>query len=968
MKFKFDHNQDYQLEAIKAVIDVFKDQPLANGDFQLSFGKGVGLFSSQIQTEKGFGNNLLIDDESIFQNVKTVQKEHHILSSYPPESKGKNFSVEMETGTGKTYVYLRSAFELNSKYGFKKFIIVVPSIAIREGVLKSIEIMKEDFQALYDNVPFKHFVFDSKKGLSKVMNFARGNEFQIMVINIDSFNKKANNVIYRPNDRMNGFKPVEFIQATNPIVIIDEPQNVESDKAKKALLELNPLCTLRYSATHKNRYNLLYSLDPVKAYQRRLVKKISVASTIADDDPNSAFVKLEKVANNKGRISCTLAFHKQSKDGSKLSKATFKQDDDLFDKSGKREIYRNNFIVSEINTRPGMEYVKFANNIRLRLGEQNGGAKKEIVKEQIRATIDAHFQKEMQVSGRGIKVLSLFFIDKVENYRIHHDTGFELGQYAKWFEEIYTTVSDEYRDFLSEEIIPAAEVHNGYFSKDRKGNYKDTSGSSQADEDTYSLIMRDKEELLRIGNPLKFIFSHSALREGWDNPNVFQICTLNETKSSLKKRQEIGRGLRLPVNQDGERVKDDDINNLVVVANESYEDFAKNLQKEFEEDTGYVFGRLPYDAFVGIKYTNKDEEEQELTKNQSEAIWQHFKSQKYIADDGTILDQFDKAWEDRTFTLPEEIEVPPTLIAQTVEQYKLSNLVKKHKAPQKVKLNKTVYLDPEFEEFWNSINIKTIYRVTFETSELIEEAAEAIRNMDKVVAPRVRTKMADLDINTSGVDAQLIMEGQARYLPKATHVPDILTYIQNKTELTRSTIYQILNESGRLPDFPLNPQQFMDLAVREIKAIMNHLIIKGIVYEKLEGTQYEMSRFKEDEHKLFYPEERILPTEKSVYDYILWDSGVEKQFAKDLEANIKVKYYIKLPSWFTIDTPVGKYNPDWAILKKNGDIVYMIRETKSTKEQMKLRVSESDKIRCGKAHFESIDVDYAVATSIDDLK
>jgi len=968
MKFQFDHNQDYQLEAIKAITDVFKDQPLAKGDFQLtvSGGKGQGLFSSQIQTEKGFGNHLVIDDEVIFNNVKAIQKEHYITAEYPPESKGNNFSIEMETGTGKTYVYLRSAFELNAKYGFKKFIIVVPSIAIREGVLKSIEIMKEDFQALYDNVPFKHFVFDSKR-LNKVKSFATGNEFQIMVINIDSFNKKDINKIYQKIDRMGGFKPVEFIQATNPIVIIDEPQNVEGDKAKKAILELNPLCTLRYSATHKDRYNLLYSLDPVKAYQRRLVKKISVASTISDDDPNAAFVKLEKVTNNKGRISCTLAFHKQAKDGAKLTKATFKQDDDLYEKSGKREIYRNNFIVVEINTRPNMEYVKFANNIRLRLGEQNGGARTEIVKEQIRATIEAHFQKQIQVEGRGIKVLSLFFIDKVDNYRIYHDTGFELGQYAKWFEEIYTKLSEEYKDFISTEPLPATDVHNGYFSKDKKGRLKNTSGSSQADEDTYSLIMRDKERLLSLDNSLQFIFSHSALREGWDNPNVFQICTLNETKSGLKKRQEIGRGLRLPVNQNGERVKDDDINNLVVIANESYEDFAKNLQKEFEEDTGYVFGRLPYDAFVGITYTDKDEQQQELTKEQSETVWQHFKAQKYIADDGTILDQFDEAVEELTFSIPDEIQAPPLAIAQTVEQYKLNNLVNKHKPPKKVKLNNGVYLDPEFEKFWKAINTKTIYRVKFDTAELIKEAAEMVKNMDRIVAPRIRTLTADIDVNTSGVEAQLVMEGQARYLPKVTHVPDILTYIQNKTELTRSTIFQILNQSGRLPDFSVNPQQFMDKVVMEIKAIMNHLIIKGIVYEKLEGVQYEMTKFKDDEHKLFYPEERIMPTQKSVYDYILWDSNVEKIFAKDLEANKKVKYYIKLPSWFTLDTPVGTYNPDWAILKQNGDVVYMIRETKSTKEQMKLRITESDKIKCGRAHFESIGIDYDVATSIEDI-
>jgi len=969
MKFQFDHKQDYQLAAMNAVIDVFKGQALAAGAFELTMqGKSMdGLFSSQQQSERGIGNQLIIDDESLYDNVKAVQKHNHIFLDYPPHSKGKNFSIEMETGTGKTYVYLRSAFELNAKYGFKKFIIVVPSVAIREGVLKSIEIMKDDFKDLYNNEPFKYFVFDSKR-LSEVRDFAKGPEMQIMIINIDSFNKKGNNVIYRENDKMNGYQPIEFIQATNPIVIIDEPQNVEGEKAKKALLALNPLCTLRYSATHKDRYNLLYSLNPVQAYQKRLVKKIAVASTMADDDPNMAYVKVMDVRNVKGRISCKLAFHKQGKDGYKLVKATVKRDDDLYMKSNEREVYRNNFIVSEINTRPGMEYVKFANNIRLRLGEENGGIRKEVVKEQIKATVKAHFEKEFQLMGRGIKVLSLFFIDKVENYRIHNDQGYELGQYAIWFEEIYKEMADDYRSLFKSDFMSAEEVHNGYFSKDRKGNFKNTSGGTKDDEGTYNLIMKDKERLLSLDNPLKFIFSHSALREGWDNPNVFQICTLNETKSSLKKRQEIGRGLRLPVNQKGERIKDDDINTLVVVANESYDDFAKSLQHEFEEDCGVIFGRLPFNAFVGIRYKEDgQEDEQEITKEQSELIWNHFKDKHYIADDGLILEDFDKAVEEMTFSIPESIPLKPVTIAKVVEQFKLSNLIKRHKPPKKGKVNEQVLIDPEFQAFWNAINTKTIYRVKFDTEELIKKAVKAIKAMDRITAPRLRTDLADLEISTTGVNAQLVMEGEATYLPPAKVVPDILTYIQNKTELTRYTIFQILKQSKRLDELPVNPQQFTDRVVKEIRHIMNRVIIDGIVYDRLEGVQYEMSRFRDDEHKLFFPEERIVPTKKSVYDYILWDSNVEKKFAIDLEANLKVKYYIKLPSWFTIDTPVGSYNPDWAILKKNGDIVYMIRETKSTKDQLKLRMMETDKIRCGYEHFKSIGVDYDVATSILDM-
>lgn len=969
MKFQFDHKQDYQLMAIEAVADVFKGQPLQAGDFQVSLsgGMGEGLFASQKQTELGFGNNLVIDNEALFENVRVVQRRNRISQEAPLFSRGRNFSIEMETGTGKTYVYLRTAFELNARHGFRKFIIVVPSVAIREGVLKSIEIMQEGFRELYHNVPFKYFVYDSKRA-SEVRNFASGNELQFMIINIDSFNKASNNVIYQQNDRMSGFKPIEFIQATNPIVIMDEPQNMESEKARQAILSLNPMCTLRYSATHRDRYNMLYSLDPVKAYQQRLVKKISVASTLAESDPNAAWLRLDSVDNDKGRISCKLSFHKQTKEGVAIVSAKFRKDinDDLFLKSNEREQYRNGFIISEINARPGMEYVRFSNGIRLRIGEENGNARREVVREQIEATIRAHFDKEYQVQGKGLKVLSLFFIDRVDYYRIHKEDGYELGKYAKWFEEIYAEVAKEYRDIFTE-ALPAEKVHNGYFSKDKKGNFRDTRGDTQADEDTYILIMKDKERLLDLSNPLKFIWSHSTLREGWDNPNVFQICTLNETKSTLKKRQEIGRGLRLPVNQEGIRVRDEQVNTLVVVANESYHDFAKALQKELEEECGVVFGRLPADAFLGLRYVEQ-EEEKELSPEQSEQIWKHLQAKDYIAGDGTILKAFDEAVESMTFSIPEGIPVSSYQVARIVEEYKLENLVREHKKPRKAKVNEKVLLDPEFERFWNTISARTIYAVRFSTEALIEKAARAIAKMPAISAPRVHTDTADLDITSKGVSSQLVQQGAVKYLPPAKAVPDILTYIQNKTELTRATIAEILIQSRRLDDFPVNPQRFMDQSVKEIRQVMNRIIIEGIQYERLEGVQYEMSRFREEAENLFFPEERIISTEKSVYDFIVFDSKVEKKFAQGLESLKSVKYFIKLPNWFTIETPVGEYNPDWAIFNRNGDIVYMIRETKSTKEQLKLRGLEVDKIECGRRHFESIGVDYEVATGIEDVR
>lgn len=970
MKLKFNHKQQFQLDAINAVVDVFKGQPINKGDYELDLGiKGQGLWASHTYKNNAISNNLLIDDNSVISNTKEVQKKNNIFQKHTIQSKGKNFAIEMETGTGKTYVYLRTAFELYTKYGFRKFIIVVPSVAIREGVLKSIEIMKEDFLNLYNRPPFNHFVYDSKK-VNMLRAFANGNELQIMVINIDSFNKASNNVIYQTNDRMSGRKPIEFINDTNPIVIIDEPQNMESAKAKESINSLNPLCTLRYSATHKDKYNLLYSLDPVKAFQQKLVKKITVASVLGENDPNNAFIKLNTITNKNGKISCSLSFHKQTDSGPKEIKATCNQDNDIFMKSNEREIYRNGFEIVEINSRTGMEFVKFANGIRLSIGQENGGVKTDIIKEQIRATIKCHFEKELQVKDLGIKVLSLVFIDKVDNYRIHREKGYDLGQYALWFEEIYNEVAQEFSMFL--DILPVHKVHNGYFSKDKKGAFKDTKGNTVADEDTYSLIMKDKEKLLSLNEPLKFIFSHSALREGWDNPNVFQICTLNETKSTIKKRQEIGRGLRLPVNQDGERIFDQNINNLVVIANESYDDFAATLQKEFEEDCGVTFGRLPIEAFTGIKY-EVDGEVKNIETEQSEMIWKHFKENNWINEDGFINKSFAQAVDDYKITIPEELNfVSKNEIIKTVENYQLENHIEDKSKRVKTKFNEKVLLDPEFEKFWNAINKKTIYSVEYKTEDLIKKAVAAIMSMDKIKAPQIKTELADINIKSKGVSTQLVQMNKPVYAEPARVVPDILTYIQGKTELTRHTIYEILLQSKRLDEFPINPQIFMDAVVKEIRQVMNRIIIEGIKYERLEGQQYEMSRIRQDFNRLIeYPKDSIVkvPAENSakVYqDMIMCDSKIEKRFAIDLLSNKKIKYIIKLPAWFKVDTPVGAYNPDWAIMKDNGDVVYMIRETKSTKDQLKLRISESDKIHCGRKHFNTIGINYDVATSIKD--
>ena len=959
MQLKFDANQQYQLDAIDAVVSLFKGQEEKSGFIEDNYSSNVNIFGLSVFHDViGLRNALSLHEDTIQENLNFVQKKNNIPSQDNIKTKKLNFSIEMETGTGKTYIYLRTAFELNKVYGFKKFIVVVPSVAIREGVLKSIEIMKEHFLNIYNKVSFDYFVYDSKR-VAQLRSFASSNEMQIMIINIDSFNKKDNNVIHDFRDQMGGHKPIEFIQATSPIVILDEPQNMETSKAKEAIDSLKPLCTLRYSATHRDKYNLIYQLDPVKAFQMKLVKKISVNSILAENDPTRAYLKVESITNDNNKFSTTLVFYEETRDAPKLKRKQLTKNDDLFKESKGREEYRNGFVIDEINARQGMEYIKFSNGIRLRRGEEHGGNKDDIVKKQIRETIKAHFEKELQVQGMGIKVLSLFFLDKVENYRVYTDDGYQLGRYAKWFEEIYIKLAQEYKD-LGLDILPVENVHNGYFAMDKKGIFKNTTGNTKDDEDTYSLIMKQKEKLLSLDNPLKFIFSHSALREGWDNPNVFQICTINETRSTMKKRQEIGRGLRLPVNQEGNRVFDEYVNNLVVVANESYDEFVSQLQKEFEDDCGIIFGHLPMDAFVGIYYSKADEE-LETGKDESEIIWNHLKNEGTIDGDGFILPTFSKLVEEGTFRVPEQFASATMDIVKKIEQHQIENHIEDGSKPVRGHINEKVMLDPEFEKFWNAISTKTIYSVNYSTDKLITSASEAIQKMEQITPLKLVSYLADVNVKYTGVTATMIRTPNAEYSSKADQLPDILSYVQSKVELTRGTIFEILKQSGRIEEFPLNPQRFMDAVVKEIRDILHQMVIKGIKYEKLDEISYEMSRLRKDENKLIFAKNRIIPTTKSVYDYITYDSGIEKKFATDLENFKNIKYFVKLPAWFKVPTPIGNYNPDWAILKENGKVVYMIRETKSTKDKLKLRTSESDKILCGTQHYIAIGVDYDVA-------
>jgi len=880
----------------------------------------------------------------------------------------------METGTGKTYVYLRTVFELSRKFGFKKFIIVVPSVAIREGVLKNLEITAEHFKALFKNLEYEYFVYDAKK-VNRLRQFATSNQVQILVINIDAFRKNftgtddenKSNVIYKENDKLSGRQPIEFVQAARPIVIIDEPQSVDgTPKAQEAIRALKPLCTLCYSATHKNPYNVVYKLDPIRAYELRLVKQIVVASVTGQDAFNDGFVKVKFIGYQSGSKTpvAKLAIHVQTKGGVKEKDFKVKGQEDLFLLSNERECYRNGFVVDYVDATPESEHVAFTNGKTLNIGQETGGIRDDLWRVQIKNTVKKHLEKTLQVKGKGIKVLSLFFIDTVANYRAYDEQGATAkGKFALEFEAAFKELSalPRFQDLLT---FPLDSLHNGYFAADKKGILKDTTGTTQADDDVYTLIMRDKERLLSLDEPLQFIFSHSALREGWDNPNVFQICTLNESRSATRKRQEIGRGLRLPVNQNGERVFDENLNKLVVVANESYNDFARALQKEYEDDCGVTFGKVPKLAFSKL-VTMDGEVEKPVGREESEKIFARLIEQGHITESGKILPKFDPKAPGFDLGLAPEHATLANEIIEVLQSYKLDRHIKKDEECRKLVLNKRVFLDPEFEKLWDSIKTRTTFSVEYRTDEFVACAVKALKEkMPKIEPVKVQVTEAAVDLEKKGVTTTMLRDAKVTVAFTGA-VPDIIAHLQNEVEVTRATIVRILRESGRLADFLVNPQKFMDAVGPILKHELHRLLIDGIKYEKLPDLEYSMRLFEEKEI-VSYLSNR-LDVKNSVYDAVVYDSEVERKFAATLDNREDIKLFVKLPAWFKVETPLGSYNPDWAILRHDDTVLYLVRETKSTKHFEKMRTSEAEKIRCGRKHFEAIGANYDVVTSASEV-
>lgn len=999
MKIQFDANQQFQLDAIEAVTDLFDGQPQSAPEYAvIDVGKGTGLFAGQQQTELGVGNQLLVSAEKLQANVRAIQTRNDIDVANPkaaleawelfdmPASQTRlcpHFSVEMETGTGKTYVYLRSIFELSRRYGFQKFIIVVPSVAIREGVLKNMDITGEHFRAIYNNLPFESFVYDAKK-VNRLRQFATSTQLQILIINIDAFRKnftgteaeQKSNVIYKESDKLSGRQPIEFVQAARPIVIIDEPQSVDStDKAQEAIKALNPLCTLRYSATHRNPYNLVFRLDPVRAFGLKLVKQIVVGSARAEGTANDAFVRVEKIDYRSG-IKAKLRIHVQGTDGPKEKAVTVKQGADLLTLSNDRANYKNGFEVTEINAEPGNEYIRFGNGRTLRQGEEIGAMRDDVWRTQIKHTIKRHLDKELQVQARGIKVLSLFFIDRVANYRDYDSAGQPVkGKFADAFEAELSGLAKEpqYRDlvWLKE---PINRLHNGYFAADKKkvgGKVveflKDTRGDTQADDEVYNLIMKEKERLLSLDEPLRFIFSHSALREGWDNPNVFQICTLNETQSAVKKRQEIGRGLRLPVDQNGLRVFDDSVNKLYVMANESYEDFARKLQAEYEEDCGVTFGKVPFTALIKLTRI-VDGVEQPIGQEAAQSILTALVAQKMLDTDGRIQPAFDPKRKDFKLELPEGQRDQASAVIDLLSGYQIERHIRREKDDGPNRLKKEIVLSPEFEALWNHIKPKTTYRVEFETEKLIKRSVDAVKRMDKVQIPKILVSTGQVTVTKGGITATAVSSAQERITHTQQALPDLLAYLQNETELTRSTLVRILKASGRLAEFFNNPQRFMDAIATILKYELHRMLVDGIKYERIHGpvseSEWEMMLFKNEEVINYLT---ALHVNKSVYEYVVYESEVERTFAKRLDEREDIKLFVKLPDWFKVETPVGTYNPDWAIVKHEDQTIYLVKETKGTKDFLKLRTTEADKVRCGQKHFETLGVPFAVAVTADEV-
>ena len=1019
MKLKF-KKQQYQENASLSVVKCFEGKP--KGTRQDLIGrreKKIDITNwreNSVEDIISFGNNkILLSGEDLRKNIRAVQKQNNL--DYTDKEGFQNYSVEMETGTGKTYTYIKTMYELNKAYGWSKFIVIVPSIAIREGVLKSFQITEEHFQELYKK-KIRYFVYNSNNSsnIANINNFAEDNSIQVMIMNYQAFNtkSKANRRIYEELDELQSRKPIDVLKATNPILIIDEPQKM--GKTEDMLKEFNPLFILRYSATHKDKYkyNMIYRLDAVDAYNQKLVKKINVKGIeLLHNKSESTYLYLDRVEISKSDPVAYIEIETKSSTGVTRKTRKFSVGANLFELSGGLEEYKG-YVISEIDARnSSYDKVSFTNGKEITTGQIVGDAEESyMARIQIRETIKAHFEKEREYFKKGIKVLSLFFIDEVAKYKLYDENKKpHNGEYAKIFEEEYTNIFNEFYNFIDEDYkkyldsLNGKKVHSGYFSVDKKASkglsedeqifidskIDDKTDGTSNDEDAYDLIMKDKERLLSLSEPVRFIFSHSALREGWDNPNIFQICTLKKSNSEISKRQEIGRGLRICVNSNGDRMdyrelEDDffNINNLTVIASESYDSFAKALQSEISAN----LSRKSYDKFEQRIFINRKElvntdgksiPLDEMTVNK---IYRNFMKNDYIDENDNITVKLKEDIANNNIDIPE-------IMVEHTEEY--INLVKQLFTEPKVeignanknnisnlKLNDNFY-KKEFQELWNKINIKSIYEVDFDSNELIEKSIKALN--DRLVVSKMRVRITEGEQRES-MSVNMLNEEDAIYatntrdevyddfVPVSTKY-DLIGSIATDTGLTRHTIIEILKNIRQdvFEQFKYNPEEFIRKASNLINDEKATTIIDGITYNKAED-KYSNEIFTENNlsGKLGV---NAIEVKKHIYDYVITDSNVEMEFAKKLEQG-EITVYAKLPNGFKIRTPFGNYNPDWAIVFDNKDIkyIYFIAETKGSMQSAQLKGAEKGKIECARKHFQSISGDsvkYGVVDSYEHL-
>ncbi len=1023
MKLQFKH-QKFQADAAKAVCDVFAGQPYLTSTYLIDKGQYQGI--EAMIDFSGFRNEPLIhsiNDSVILENINKTQRTNQLkpdkeISSYQVDienqlSKKKekklmkyNLTIEMETGVGKTYTYIKTMFELNKRYGWSKFIVVVPSVAIREGVYKSFQITQEHFAEDYGK-KIRFFIYNSAQ-LTEIDRFASDSAINVMIINSQAFNAKGKDArrIYMKMDSFRSRRPIDIIAKTNPILIIDEPQSVEGASTKERLGEFNPLFILRYSATHKkdSLYNMIYRLDAMEAYNKKLVKKISVKGiSVTGDTATEGYVYLESINLSQDKNpTASIEFDVKGVSVTRKVTRVVSIGYNLYDNSGQLEEYNDRYVISAIDGRDNS--VSFVNGIKLYAGDVIGSVSQEQLRRiQIRETIISHIERERQLYYKGIKVLSLFFIDEVAKYKQYDDTGKVFnGEYANVFEEEYKNTvdlmqlefgNDDYMKYL-DHISPGS-THAGYFSIDKKSNrfveskLGDKKERTSDDADAYDLIMKDKERLLDRKEPVRFIFSHSALREGWDNPNVFQICTLKQSGSDIRKRQEVGRGLRLSVDMNGERMDTNllgedvhNINILTIIASESYDSFSKGLQSEIAEAISDRPRMVNSELFVDKMIKDNNGNEQIVDADTAQSIYEDMIRNGYIAK-GALTDKYYEDKKNNQIKITEEVEDCRESIIQLLDSVYDPQVLKPEDARSG---NVTLLLDKEkmqrkeFLGLWDRINTKSAYIVDFDSQELVDKSIENL-NKDLHVSQiffKIETGSMKSITSKDALNNGLSFEktkGQSEKvnIEANTNVRyDLVGKMVDETGLTRASIVKILQgiNSTTFAQFRLNPEEFIIKASAIINEQKATVVIQHIAYNKLE-MKYDTSIFTEPTMKGKLGV-NAMHADKHLYDHIIYDSNNERTFAQDLDKSDEVAIYVKLPSGFFISTPVGKYNPDWAIAFYEGKVkhIYFVAETKGSMSSMQLRMIEDAKIHCAREHFKSISTDdiiYDVVDSYDSL-